>query len=241
MTTPPLRALIIGATGYTGEQVVAQLCASGHDVWAHVRADSPRLTDWRARFEAQGAQVDATPFDPDAMQRRLTELRPDAVFLLLGTTRARAAAAARQGQRADYEAIDYGLTALVIDAAYAAASPPASSPKLIYLSSMGVTPNTRNPYLAARAQVEAKLAAGPLPWVSARPSFITGPDRAEQRTGERVGAAISDALLKVIGLLGAHTTRDRYRSISASGLAQALIRLAITPTSQGIITADQLR
>jgi nucleoside-diphosphate-sugar epimerase len=240
---PQLRALVIGATGYTGQQVVAQLGAQGHGVWAHVRPDSPQLEAWRARAADLGAHLDTTPFTPDAFRARLTDLRPDLLFLLLGTTRARAKAAARQGQRADYEAIDYGLTALVIDAACDAAQGDSThpAPKLIYLSSMGVTPGTSNLYLSARARIERKLALCPLPWVSARPSFITGPDRAERRPAERAAAALSDAALNLLGLLGARALRDRFRSISAHDLAAALIRLATSPDALGVVEAAALR
>jgi len=89
------RAFVAGATGYVGREVVAALRAAGVETWAHVRPDSPRLREWRERFGALGAQVDVTAWDAVAMRDRLTTLSPTVVFALLGTTQARASAAAR--------------------------------------------------------------------------------------------------------------------------------------------------
>ena len=62
---------VAGATGLTGREVVAQLRQRGVPTVAHVRPDSPRLDEWRARFEALGATVDTTPWAPDPLTRRL--------------------------------------------------------------------------------------------------------------------------------------------------------------------------
>ena len=232
-----MKAFVAGATGYTGQAVVAQLAAAKHEVWAHVRPDSAKVEDWRARFGAMGAHTDTTPWTLDAMRAQMKSLQPDTVFLLLGTTRARAAAAAKHGQLADYEAIDYGLTALLIDAVAAASS----QTKLIYLSSMGVSDSTKNPYLAVRARIEQKLRAGSQPWISARPSFITGHDREDFRPLERIGSKVADGALWLASALGAKRLRARYASMTATQLAAALIRVALDPQQTGILEADTLR
>ena len=43
------RAFVAGATGLTGRFVVEELVRRGVEVHAHVRSDSPRLAEWRAR------------------------------------------------------------------------------------------------------------------------------------------------------------------------------------------------
>ncbi len=219
-------AFVAGATGYTGQQVVRALRARGIETVAHVRPDSPRLADWQARFASLGARTDSTPWEPDALRATLAALQPDMVFALLGTTRARARAARQQqGAAADYEAVDFGLTMLLYQAAVA----DGSRPRFIYLSSAGVRREGGNAYLRARARVELALREGPLPWIAARPSFITGPDREEFRAGERIGAAVADGVLRAVGWLGGRRWRERYRSTSSSVLAAALVRLALDP------------
>lgn len=73
----PQRAFVAGATGLTGRFVVRHLRALGHDVVAHVRPDSSRLSEWRAAFAATGAVVDTSPWDADAIARSLSGHRPD--------------------------------------------------------------------------------------------------------------------------------------------------------------------
>jgi uncharacterized protein YbjT (DUF2867 family) len=224
-------AFVAGATGYTGREVVRVLGERGVAPVAHVRPDSPRLADWRARFAAMGAEVDATPWEEPAMTETLRRLRPAVVFALLGTTRARMRERARTGgdpAGESYEAVDYGLTAHLIRAAAACGA----RPRVVYLSSAGIRPGSGNPYFQARWKAEEDLRRSGLPFVIARPSFITGSDRDDRRTLERVGARAVDGALAVAGLLGARKLRERYRSTSNAALARALVRLALDPGAE---------
>ncbi|HXI21184.1 MAG TPA: NAD(P)H-binding protein, partial [Gemmatimonadales bacterium] len=181
------RAFVAGATGYTGQAVVRRLRGSGVETIAHVRPDSPRLEPWRERFAGLGARVDQTAWDPEAMRATLAALRPDLVFALLGTTRSRG----RRHPGESYESVDEGLTLLLLRATVEAGI----RPRFIYLSSVGVRPGTRNRYLAARVRVETEVRASGLPWLIARPSFITGRDRDERRPAERIAAGVADLAL----------------------------------------------
>jgi uncharacterized protein YbjT (DUF2867 family) len=204
---------------------------------AHVRPDSPRLAEWRATFAALGARADATAWDEAAMADTLARLRPPAVFALLGTTRRRGEATGDT-----YESVDYGLTALLLRAARRAADRSGAAPRVVYLSALGASRASRNAYLAVRGRFEGELAASGLPYVVARPSFITGPDRGESRPAERAGAAALDALLAPARALGARRLADRYRSTSAAELAAALVRLAADPAAAGrVVEGDGLR
>lgn len=229
------RALVVGATGYTGRFVVQALTARGVEAVAHVRPDSSRLDHWKGVFGGMGAVVDTTAWAPEAMADMLGQRRPDAIFALLGTTRKRAKGEGRTGP-AGYEAVDYGLTKLLLDATVQAGI----GARFVYLSSLGVTPETRNPYLAVRARLESELQASGLPHVIARPSFISGPDRDESRPGERIGAVIGDGLLGVIGALGGASIRDRYGSMDGETLAAGLVALAASG-ADGTHEADAIR
>lgn len=236
-------AFVAGATGLTGRSVVEAFARRGDStvVVAHVRPDSPLLAEHRARFEALGARVDATPWEEAAMARALERWRPRVVFGLLGTTRARARKAGREGRdpaAESYEAVDYGLTSLLLRAVRDARLDP--PPRFVYLSSTGVREGTRNAYLAARARLERELRESGLPHVIARPSFIVG-EREPERRWEGVVAKLGDGALAVAGALGAARLRDRYRSIDAAALASALVDLAFEPgPASRVVEAEAL-
>lgn len=225
-------AFVAGATGYVGRAVVRQLGErAGPDARpiAHVRPDSPRLAAWRATVAGWNAVADATPWDEAAMTATLARLRPPAVFALLGTTRRRGRVSGDT-----YASVDYGLTALLLRAARRAADATGVVPRFVYLSAVGASAASGNAYLAVRGRLEGELAASGLPYVIARPSFITGPDREESRPAERAAAYAVDAALAPLRLLGARFSgarrlADRYRSTTADELARALVRAAAAP------------
>lgn len=233
------RAFVAGATGYVGREVVTALRDAGVETWAHVRPNSSRMQEWRSRFGALGAQVDDTPWEADAMRDRLVALAPTLVFALLGTTKARAKAAARTGAPpADYEAVDYGLSAMLLQAA-SAVQP---APRFVYLSSIGVRDGARNPYLAVRARLERELREAPVHYIVARPAFITGDDREESRPVERWSARAGDAMLALAGRLGARSVEQRWASITGASLARGLVRLALDPMAVNLeVYSDRLR
>ncbi|MBL4686269.1 MAG: epimerase [Nannocystaceae bacterium] len=210
---------------HTGRVVVDALHRAGVRTVAHVRPDSPSLSQWREKWEAEGIEVDDTPWQASAMTSRLKDLAPTLVFALLGTTRKRAG---REGLAATeaYERIDYGLTAPLL----AAATTSGNAPLFVYLSAAGLSPKTRNPYARARVRIEAELAAGPLPYLVARPSFIIG-ERDEPRAGERWAARIADGALSVVGALGAKRAAARYASTTNEILGEAVVRLALDPAT----------
>ncbi len=216
----PLVAFVAGATGYTGHHVVAALRARGVRVVAHVRPGSSTAAEWRARFESMGAEVEETPWEPASVRATLAPIRPDHVFALLGTTRRRAAA---EGIADAYERVDYGLTAMLRDAAIACGS----WPRFTYLSAIGANETSANKYVAVRGRMERELREGALPWLIAQPAFVSGRDRAEFRLGERAFAIATDALLGALALVGLGKVRDAYGSLSGRELAEGLVALAL--------------
>jgi uncharacterized protein YbjT (DUF2867 family) len=206
-------AFVAGATGYTGHAVVRELANRGVAVVAHVRPDSPRLDEWRSRFDALGARVSTAAWEEEAMAVSLAGIRPSAVLALLGTTRARMK---RAGAAANsYEAVDYGLTALLLRACLRAVP----DTHFIYLSAMGVGPRSRGAYLQVRWRLEQELRASGIRHTILRPGFITGSDREETRRAERILAAAGDGMLDVLALFGARRLKERYRSRTADELA----------------------
>lgn len=234
-------AFVAGATGYTGREVVRALRARGVETHAHVRPGSSALARVEPLFRELGAQLDTTPWDEAALTATLERVRPDIVFALLGTTKARMRDARTHGDdpsKLGYEAVDYGLTALLLRAVRASGL----RPRFVYLSSAGVKEGTSNAYLAVRARFERELRESGVPYTIARPSFITGPDREEDRPLERIGSALSDASLGVLGALGAKKLRDRYRSNTAATLGASLVRHALEAASENaLLESESLR
>jgi uncharacterized protein YbjT (DUF2867 family) len=229
-----MTAFVLGATGFVGREVVRQLCVRGTKTYAHVRPDSKQLAEWQSKLGALGAEVDTTTWDATAMAARWREIKPAQVYICIGTTRSKAKSDAIEGNI--YEKVDYGLTKIAVDAARASEV----SPRIVYLSAVGADPSARSPYLAWRGKAEEVVKSSGLPWVMARPSFITG-ERDENRMGENAAAIASNGLLAVVGVFGGKKLRDRYRSTSPDVLASALIRIAEAPEHDCIVDGADLR
>ena len=225
------RAFVVGATGYTGREVVRRLVEAGVKTTAHVRPDSEQKERWDGFFGGLGAEVDATPWEIEAQTETLSELAPDLVFGLLGTTRSRSREAAARGREETYETVDYALSSLLIRAAGSCDIPP----RFVYLSAVGVAEGTTNRYYRARWRVESELRESGLPFTIVRPSFISGPGRDEARPLERAGAVALDAALSLVLMVGARSVAERYSSMTNLELATALVALALDPTKEGRI------
>lgn len=226
-------ALVLGATGFVGRELVRQLCVRGTPTVAHVRPDSKQLEDWRTKLGALGATVDATAWDTAALAARWKVLAPKQIYIVIGTTRGRAKADGVDGDI--YERIDFGLTKLAVDAARASEV----ATRLVYLSSIGADPSARGAYLKARGKAEACVRESGLPYAIARPAIITG-DRDDSRAGERTAAVVGDGLLAVAGLFS-KSLKQRYKSTTPDVLASALIRLGEQPEANVVADGVELR
>ena len=235
------KAMVFGATGFTGRAVVAELLARGVPVVAHVRPDSQRLGEWRERFSKLGAEVDAAAWEEQALAAALSLHRPAYVFGCLGTTRKRMKKVAAQGrdpQTQGYEAVDYGLTVMVLDAAKAAGL----RPRFVYISAVGGAKPGMSAYSKWRYRTEQAVIKSGVPYNIARPSFIMGPGRDEARPNEILGARLLDGCLQLLVLVGLRKYRDRLRSTTNQVLARNLVRVALEPGAQNqIFESEQLR
>ncbi len=229
-------AVVAGATGYVGREVVRLLVEAGISVVAHIRPASTSRQAWTDRFESMGATVLSCPWEPDAFADALQTIKPHLVFALLGTTSKRARTEAIEGNA--YDRIDYGLTAMLFEAAETLER----APRFIYLSAAGVSDRSRGAYMKARVRAEAMIRKGALPYVIARPAVITGSDRDESRPGERAAGKILDGGLAVLGAFGARRLRQKYRSTTNTVLGSALVRLALDDSRDYIVAeGEELR
>lgn len=234
------RALVLGATGYTGEHVVTRLRSLGIDTVAHVRPDSESGARWTQHFGALGASVRREAWAAAKIRGLIEDVEPTWIFALLGTTKRRRRRVISQGgdgASESYGSIDRDLTLMALEGALELSPPPL----FVYLSSIGAREDARLPYLKVRAEVERRLAQSGLPHVIAQPGFITGPDRPESRPMEHWGAKVSDGLLGLLAGLGATGARDKWASISGGDLAHGLVdaaRAADGTTAVTLVTRD---
>lgn len=234
-TTPDKKiAFVAGATGYTGSALVPLLIDAGWAVYAHVRPDSPSLDAWVENFEAHGAFVDTTPWDEAAVRQRFECIKPNAIFALLGTTKKRAKSPTSAIEDT-YMAVDYGLTALLRRAAEDAAP----SARFVYLSALGVSPNSRSGYVRARAKLEAELREGDLDYTIIRPAIIAG-DREDSRKGEEFGAAAVAGVVAGLRLVGARRAAANFRTRSGHELAQNCLDAALRAPNRSELSGAAL-
>jgi uncharacterized protein YbjT (DUF2867 family) len=230
------KIFVAGATGFTGRAIVRLARERNLETIAHVRPDSSELDRWRERFGRLGAEVDTTAWEEGAMASMLEARRPDILFCAIGTTRARMRES-DESSEASYEAVDYGLTHLLLEACRQAGL----APRFVYVSAMGVGPDKPGAYYRQRWRAECEVREAPFEHTVVRPGFIAG-DRDESRTMESIGAAIVDGAVEALGALGADRIRDRYHSFDNDELAEAMLRAALDPAcANTVLEAEDLR
>ena len=221
----PPKVWVAGATGYTGQAVVSRLRELGWETHAHIRPGSPSIEKLKPVFERMGAEIQVVPWEPEALENRLSELGITHIFALLGTTAKKGRAEKAKGKVVNYETIDYGLTVQLLDAAKASIS----CARFVYLSAVGVSAKSRSPYMIARWKAEEDIRRSGVPYTIGRPSLITGPDREESRPMEDLGAVLSKGVLGLAALLGARSVRDRYQTVNGTTLGNGLVYAGFCP------------
>ena len=205
-TAPSARtALVAGATGLVGREILRGLLADDGVAQVHVLA--------RRAPDVQHPKLTVHPVDFAA----LPALPPvDEVYLALGTTIKVA------GSQEAFRAVDYDATWNVARAALAA-----GARRLGLVSAMGADPRSSLFYSRVKGELEAALAGlGYEGVVVARPSMLAG-DRASLGQPERGGEKLA---LGVSRWLGPLIPRN-YRSIQAADVARALLRAV--PVARG--------
>lgn len=191
------KALIIGATGLTGNILLKQLLTSRIydtiEVWTRRPIDisHPTLTVTTVDFDA------------------IANLRTDAqhLYCCIGSTIKKA------GTKEKFKAIDLDLVARL--ATVAAQSGVKS---MAVISSIGANKSSSNNYLRVKGQMEDAVSGAGVPSVTiVRPSMILG-NRNEKRMGESVGKLLSCLISPL--LVG---SMRKYRGIQAHVIARAMV------------------
>jgi uncharacterized protein YbjT (DUF2867 family) len=200
----PLRsAVVLGATGLVGSQLLRQLMADpGCERIVSLGrrpsgVTSPKLAEFTVDLAA-----------PDTYRQHLAV---DCVFCALGTTIAKA------GSQEAFRRVDYEYPLAV---AQAAAS--AGAQRYALVSAVGAAAKSRVFYNRVKGELEVALAALPFPRGVRvlHPSLLLG-DRLEARAGEHVASVLMRATAPLFagGL-------KKYRAIPADAVARALMAAA---------------
>lgn len=195
-------ALLAGATGLVGSHVLDDLLAD--DTWSHVVTVGRRTTDRRHE------KLEQRILDLSAIEAHGDLPHADDVFCCLGTT-IRQAGSPEAFRRVDHDFV-LGL---------ARAGLRIGAKQFLLVSAIGADPRARVFYSRVKGEVEADVRALPYRAVQIfRPGLLLG-KRTEFRFGERIAmylAPVAQPLL--MGPL------RRYRSIRASDVARAMVRIA---------------
>ncbi len=193
-------ALVVGATGLTGKQVVSLLLERPEWDRVVVLVRRPSGTT-HAKLTEHIVDFDALT---DAPFEGVTD-----VFACLGTTMKKA------GSEEAFRKIDHEYTVDVATRAHRA-----GARRLGLVSSVGASTNASAFYFRVKGETERDVRA--LGWstlVIVRPSMLRG-EREEHRTGEKFGIVASSALaFAMVGPL------KKYRPIDASAVTKKLVDL----------------
>jgi uncharacterized protein YbjT (DUF2867 family) len=192
-------AVIAGATGLIGNQVLAKLLASSR--YATVVA----LTRKPLKINHPALVNIITDFRN--LDKALSGLKPDDVFCCLGTTMAKA------GSKEKFYAVDFQYPVELAKATFAG-----GAKQYLLVSALGADRNSSIYYNRVKGEVEDAIAAIGFDTVHIlRPSLLLGP-RAEKRAGE-------DAA-KLIYKIFSFAIPPKYKAISSERVATVMVDFA---------------
>ena len=195
-------ALLAGATGLVGGHVLDQLLADA--TWSRV------VTAGRRTTAHHHEKLEQRIVDLGALAAQGDLPHADDVFCCLGTTIKQA------GSQAAFRRVDHDFVLSLANAGLRA-----GATQFLLVSAIGADPDSRVFYSRVKGEVEGAIRKLPYRAVQIfRPGLLLG-HRTEFRMGERIAtylAPIAQSLL--VGPL------RRYRSIQASDVARAMVRIA---------------
>ena len=195
-------ALLVGATGLIGSQLLPLLLAS--ERYAKVTVVGRRA------LPMQHSKLTQVVTELDQLAGLGPQLGADDVFCCLGTTIGQA------GSREAFYKVDfqYVLALATLAAGHGAT-------QFLVVSSMGADADSRVYYTQVKGEMEAAVRQVPFRAIHLfRPSLLLG-ERAQPRLGERVGAAVLGALTPLL-----RGPLRQYRPVSSAAVAAAMLRAA---------------
>ncbi|MCX6395614.1 MAG: NAD(P)H-binding protein [Propionibacteriales bacterium] len=204
-------ALMTGATGLVGSQLLDLLLADDH--WDHVVSVGRRPAD---RAEPKLEQRIVSFAD-------LGDLPPaDDVFSCLGTTIKVA------GSQAAFRAVDHDAVVALAEAGHRA-----GASQFLHVTALGASAGSRIFYNRVKGETERDVAASGIPTTIAfRPSMIDGHRPDSNRPGESLGLVAMRAVGPLLG---------KFRPNRATDIAAAMVREAKAGTAgHRVVDAGQI-
>ncbi|UVI30413.1 NAD(P)H-binding protein [Paenibacillus spongiae] len=197
------RALLVGATGLVGSELLRQLLTDAECIQVTVLARRPLADD--AAVVGQG-KLRVITADFDQMERALAGVEAEVIFCAIGTTIKKV-----KTQEA-FRRVDYDYPVMLGEWALRK-----GVKKMIVVSAMGADASSRIFYSRVKGEMEQQLSRLGLPELHVlRPSLLLG-NRTELRTGERIATLLSPLLsMLTVGPL------RKYRPIHDKQVAAAM-------------------
>ncbi len=210
-------AIILGASGLTGQQLLAALIADE-------RYDSIKLFS-RKKTEIKASKVTEIVGDLLSLENFKEDFIADEVFVCIGTT------AKKTPDKTLYKNIDFGIPAVA-----AKLAKENHIPTFIVVSAMGANAKSSIFYNKTKGEMEQAVLSEKNPHTYIlRPSIIGG-NRNENRPMEKIGITIFKLLQPL--MLG---KLKKYRIIEAENIAKAMLYLANKKPEIQIIESDKIQ
>ncbi|MFZ9888550.1 MAG: NAD(P)H-binding protein [Myxococcota bacterium] len=213
-------AFVAGATGFTGRAMAAQDPAR-HDVELRLQVRPGSRGGHKLEQDRRVVSVDLA--DRIALEDAL--LGVDCVVQLIGTVRARFA------ETGDYEAVDYGTTLRLLDAAKLR-----QVPHFLLVSSVGAG-HPIGEYLRWKKRTEDAVRQSGLPYTIVRPSYLAG----DEMFPERAQLSATSAFLRGFSesMFGGGLAAD-LRPINIQVLARVLLSLVRDGATRRVLVGRHL-
>jgi uncharacterized protein YbjT (DUF2867 family) len=211
-------ALIAGATGLVGSELLQMLVKSDHYKTIHVVTRRP--------IETGSDKIITHITDAETIENLVIHEKVDHAFCALGTTIKKAKT------KENFRKIDHDYVL-----AYAKRASGFGADKFMIVSSLGANPRSLFFYNRVKGEVEQALHhIGFQHLFIFRPSLLLG-KRNEQRTGEEIAARLYRVLEPLFfGKL------NKYKGIEAAMVAKAMIEVALNETATvRIYESDEIR
>ena len=197
-------ALLVGATGLVGGHCLNYLLKD--DKYHQIVALTRRNLDFR------NPKLEQYIVDFDRLENYTDHIKADDIFCCLGTTIKKA------GSQEAFRHVDYHYPLQIAKLAVKN-----GARQFLLISSLGANKDSKIFYNRVKGEIEAAIREIPFYGIQIfRPSLLVG-ERAEYRTGEKVG----EFFLKMVKpvMIGKW---KKYRAITAANVAKAMVEIAKT-------------